>query len=97
MVHTMAELSHESEAEIDAIESLTLEMMWPGREFYPFTQAHFVEAISEIDEKDYASLERMFDADNVYSAGIELRNIACRYWRKAARAEAESFVQRSRP
>jgi hypothetical protein len=95
MAHPMAELSFESEAEIDAIDDLATELMRPGCEFDPFTMPHFVEAISEIN--NFADVQAAGYAQDSHHLGCVIGDVVTHYWRKAAKLAAESFVQRSRP
>ena len=96
MSHAMSEMSYESEAEIDAIESLALELMKPGKEFYPFNLEHLVEAISEVSRLDYARIEGGMTCGDERRRGKGIYEAATTYWMKAARSAAESQIVRSR-
>ena len=95
MTHT--EQSYVSEAEIDAIEALTDELMKPGYAFYPFSQDHLVEALGDVSRLDYARIEGCLTYGDERIRGKGIYEAAYAYWSKAAKEEAESQIMRARP
>lgn len=85
------------EVEQREIDLLVAELMKPGAKFYPFSQEHLVEAISEMSGKDFIELRDALIESNCLMTGFVVGNAVIGYWTKWARMKAESQVLRSRP